>query len=159
MESTATVVVLRERGQAPQDRDDLTKLARAAHAAIGLTKEDVASDRRAGEGVKQMLSALLPLVEGVGEVRNRASAAHGAEAGPAWVPPRHAALAAGAAQLWCQFLLYTLRDPKPPGAASPRRRRTAPGRPDRPLRALPAFVTLRSPPPPTAAARQQAGGL
>jgi hypothetical protein len=70
------------------------------------------------KALKAILGSLANLAQGVTELRNKVGVGHGRESVPDWVRPRHARLASGAAQTWCQLMLETLEDPQAPWRTS-----------------------------------------
>ena len=90
---------------APARAQQALKLT-AAEATEGTPAEELA--------LKNILGSLTKLAQGVTELRNKVGVGHGRESVPTWVRPRHARLAAGAAQVWCQLVLETLEDPTAP---------------------------------------------
>lgn len=82
-----------------------------AKCVLGLAAKSVSDEDRA---LRQALRSLVALTQSVTELRNSVGIDHGAEELPKWVHPRHARLAVGAAQVWCQLMLETLADPDAP---------------------------------------------
>jgi abortive infection Abi-like protein len=120
VESTAKLV-LRARGVTFGAAESLPSLVSRAQESLGLAAKQVPTDAPEDTKVlKTILGSLNNLTQGLAELRNRAGRGHGREAVPAWVQPRHARLAAGAAQVWCQLMLETLNDPTAPWQSSPR---------------------------------------
>lgn len=108
VESTARLV-LRQRGAPANESDDLPKLVGAAQRSLGLDAASVeGSSTKETAALKKILSSLTTLTQGLTELRNKVGPGHGRESVPTWVQPRHARLAAGAAQVWCQLVLETL---------------------------------------------------
>lgn len=114
VESTAKLV-LRELGVSHTSRIGVPGLVSMAQEALGLAAKDVtAPDAVGARTIKSILRSLSTLAQGVTELRNSVGVDHGRESVPEWVRPRHARLAAGAAQVWCQLMLETLDDPQAP---------------------------------------------
>lgn len=118
VESTAKLV-LRERQVSYSSGDTVPQLVSRAQESLGLAaraaKGDTDEEVRA---LKAILGSLVNLAQGVTELRNKVGVGHGRESVPGWVRPRHARLAAGAAQVWCQLMLETLDDPAAPWRVS-----------------------------------------
>lgn len=120
LESTAKLV-LRERNIDYSPKEDLPKLVARAQQALKLTAAEATTGTPAEElALKNILGSLTKLAQGVTELRNKVGVGHGRESVPTWVRPRHARLAAGAAQVWCQLVLETLEDPTAPWRTSSR---------------------------------------
>lgn len=97
---------------------DLPELTKAAALALGLHTSVIdASTSDAQASLRKMLGALNVLAQTLTELRNQVGVGHGRESVPLWVKPRHARLAAGAAGVWCQMVLETLKDPNAPWRA------------------------------------------
>lgn len=94
---------------------DLPELTKAAALALGLHASVIdASTSDAQASLRKMLGALNVLAQTLTELRNQVGVGHGRESVPLWVKPRHARLVAGAASIWCQMVLETLKDPNAP---------------------------------------------
>ena len=113
VESTAKLV-LRARDVIYTEAEDLPALVSRAQEALGLSAAKVATDNPEVKQLKTILGGLVSLTRGITELRNKVGVGHGRESVPTWVRPRHARLAAGAAQVWCQLMLETLDDPQAP---------------------------------------------
>lgn len=118
VESTAKLV-LRERKLTYSDKEDLPALVARSQKALKLHAAGVSSDNEEARALKTILGSLTNLTQGVTELRNKVGVGHGRESVPAWVRPRHARLAAGAAGTWCNLMLETLGDPHAPWRSSP----------------------------------------
>jgi hypothetical protein len=114
VESTAKLV-LRERGVSYGPGDTVPQLVARAQGSLRLAAKEAKGQTSEEErALKAILGSLVNLAQGVTELRNKVGVGHGRESVPAWVAPRHARLAAGAAQVWCQLMLETLDDPNAP---------------------------------------------
>lgn len=110
VESTAKLV-LRERGFPYSAKEDLPALVARAQKSLKLHAGGVEPVTEEARALKTILSSLTNLTQGVTELRNKIGVGHGRESVPAWVRPRHARLAAGAAVTWCNLMLETFGDP------------------------------------------------
>lgn len=113
VESTAKLV-LRETRIAYTRSDDLPALVARAQEALALHPAGVKDSTDEAAALRTILGSLIRLTQGVTELRNQVGVGHGRESVPAWVRPRHARLAAGAATTWCNLMLETLGDPEAP---------------------------------------------
>jgi len=113
VESTAKLV-LRESNVPYKKSDDLPALVARAQEALRLHPAGVNDSTDEALALKTILGSLIRLAQGVTELRNKVGVGHGRESVPAWVRPRHARLAAGAASTWCNLMLETLGDPEAP---------------------------------------------
>lgn len=118
VESTAKLV-LRERGFSYSAKEDLPALVARAQKSLKLHAAGVEPDNEEARALKTILGSLTNLTQGVTELRNKVGVGHGRESVPAWVRPRHARLAAGAAVTWCNLMLETLGDPDAPWRLDP----------------------------------------
>lgn len=89
-------------------------LVARAQEALALSAASVMDTTEESAALKTILGSISRLTQGVTELRNKVGVGHGRESVPAWVRPRHARLAAGAASTWCNLLLETLGDPEAP---------------------------------------------
>ncbi len=118
VESTAKTV-LAERGQSANDRDDLPKLVNQAQLAIGLHPTSGTTGPDSTDAVRKIMSGLLQIVSGLGELRNRGyGTGHGVKGARVGLRPRHAQLAVNAAMTWCSIMLDTLTDDGAPWRTS-----------------------------------------
>lgn len=115
IEATAKVV-LKERGQPVDDRDDLADLVKRSQQALLLHPRRSAplTDPDATNAVKRILGGLSSVALGVTELRNQYGSGHGRHSAPSGLSPRHARLAVNAASTWCEVMLETLDDPAAP---------------------------------------------
>jgi hypothetical protein len=114
IESTAKVV-LKERGQPVDDKDDLPALVRSAQQALGLHPSSKAPGPDGSDAIKKILGSVSGIAIGLAELRNRGyGTGHRPATAPVGLGPRHAHLAVNAAFTWCQLMLDTLADPKAP---------------------------------------------
>lgn len=112
IESTAKVV-LKERGQPVDDKDDLPALVRNAQQALGLHPSSKAPGPDGSDAIKKILGSVSGIAIGLAELRNRGyGTGHGPATAPVGLGPRHAHLAVNAAFTWCQLMLDTLADPR-----------------------------------------------
>lgn len=119
VESTAKLV-LRERQVAYGPGDTVPQLVSRAQESLGLAAKSATAEGEEEErALKAILGSLANLARGVTELRNKVGVGHGRESVPAWVRPRHARLAAGSAQVWCQLMLETFDDPTAPWRSAP----------------------------------------
>ncbi|QTE28555.1 abortive infection family protein [Pengzhenrongella sicca] len=113
VESTSKLV-LRERGVAYSNSDQMPQLVARAQESLGLQAGGVSGDSDEARALKTLLGSLARLMLGLAELRNQIGVGHGRESVPTWVRPRHGRLAAGAATTWCNVMLETLGDPDAP---------------------------------------------
>jgi len=102
--------VLEELGEDYDDKADIPPLVRSVQKALKVHPEDIAPTAKGRESIVQTLSNLSQVVTGLAELRNEYGPDHGRTRASSGMQPRHAHLAVGAAQTYCQFLLETLRD-------------------------------------------------
>lgn len=120
IESTAKVV-MRERGQVVDDRDDVPALVKKAQEALMLHPTQQADGPDGTDAVKKILGGLSTVALGVAELRNRGyGTGHGLASPRTGLRPRHAHLAVNAAVTWCRLMLDTLADPEAPWAGAAR---------------------------------------
>ena len=117
VESTAKLV-LRSRNIAYTKSDDVPQLVARAQEALKLNASGVEGTADEAKALRRILQSLTSLTQGITELRNQVGTGHGRESVPTWVRPRHARLAAGASQTWCQLMLETLEDPDAPWRAT-----------------------------------------
>jgi hypothetical protein len=96
VESTAKLVS-RERAVTYTGREDLPALVARAQEALGLHAAGVSAASEEAKALRTILGSLASLTQGMTELRNKVGVGHGRESVPAWVKPRHARLAVGAA--------------------------------------------------------------
>lgn len=107
VESTAKLVLKRS-GVEFGKSDDLPSLVAKAHTALGINAKQVEDSAENAVGIRTLLGAVSRIGVGMAELRNQVGTGHGQAEVPTWVTPRHARLAVGSAQVWCQFVLETL---------------------------------------------------
>lgn len=107
VESTAKLVLTRY-GVSYGKSDNLPSLVTKAHTALGLSAKQVGNDAENAVGIRTLLDAVSKIGVGMAELRNEVGTGHGQAEVPTWVTSRHARLAVGSAQVWCQFVLETL---------------------------------------------------
>jgi len=113
IESTAKVV-LHEVGRNPDDAWDLPKLALEAQLALKVHPTSASPGPDSSDAVKRILGGVTTVATGVAELRNKAGTGHGPGRPRVGLGARHTHLAVGAARLWCEFMLDTLKDPHAP---------------------------------------------
>jgi hypothetical protein len=86
---------------------DLGKLMKETTKLLKLTPNDIPNETKAASSVKQILSSLSSVVQGIAEVRNEYGSGHGKEENFRGLQPRHAKLAVGAASTLAVYLLET----------------------------------------------------
>lgn len=118
VESTAKIVLTARR--VPYSKGDgVPQLVSRAQESLGLAAKGASGETPQEEkALRSILGSLVTLTQGVTELRNQVGLGHGRESVPTWVRPRHARLAAGAAQVWCQLMLETLDDSEAPWRSS-----------------------------------------
>lgn len=87
-------------------RDDLADLFKKTTTALALRPQDIAEDSRGSDAAKKTLRAMVPLVQGLAELRNEFGLGHG-RARSASVPARYGRLAFNASVTLVEFLLET----------------------------------------------------
>lgn len=102
--------VLEELGKEYDDKADVPALVKAVQKDLKLNPDDIAPTARGRDSIVRTLSNLSQIVTGLAELRNEYGPDHGRTRASSGIQPRHARLAVGAAQTYCQFLLETLRD-------------------------------------------------
>lgn len=125
VESTAKLV-LRSREIPYTKSDDVPQLVARAQEALRLNASGVEGTAEEGKALRRILQSLTSLTQGITELRNQVGTGHGRASVPTWVRPRHARLAAGASQTWCQLMLETLEDRDAPWRATDSPRATPP---------------------------------
>ncbi|WP_165872825.1 abortive infection family protein [Nocardioides jejuensis] len=88
--------------------DDATQLAVRVHQSLGLHAKSLDQQLENIQGLRSVLGGLNSISQGIAELRNAAGTGHGPAELPAWLQPRHARLAVGAASVWIRFILETL---------------------------------------------------
>lgn len=111
---TTAKLVLRSRDVVYTKTDDVPALVARAQKALKLNASGVEGASDEARALKRILQSLTSLTQGITELRNKIGTGHGRESVPTWVRPRHARLAAGAAQTWCTLMLETLEDADAP---------------------------------------------
>jgi hypothetical protein len=114
IESTAKVV-LSERGQPVNDKDDLPELVRAAQLALAVHPTSALPGPDGSDAVKRILGGATTVATGIAELRNRGyGTGHGPGQPRVGLRARHARLAVAGAKMWCEFMLDTLGDDRAP---------------------------------------------
>jgi len=102
--------VLEELGEDYDDRSEIPALVKQVQKALKVHPEEISPTAKGRETIIRTLSNLSQVAVGVAELRNEYGPDHGRTRPSGGLRPRHAHLAAGAAQTYCRFLLETLRD-------------------------------------------------
>lgn len=105
--------VLRARGVAFDETEDLPKLLKLAQKELDLAPEGVPDSAKGAESVKRILSNLGSIVYGLAELRNLYGSGHGRSGSLRGLTARHARLAVTSAGGLCKFLLETHDARKP----------------------------------------------
>src|SRR5690606_31840420 len=95
------------------------ELIRLAQTELGVHPERVAPDRDGYDTIKVILGSLAQVAIRVNDLRRPYGTGHGRPQRPSGLRARHARLAAGAAAVYCRFLLDTLQDPEAPWRGGP----------------------------------------
>lgn len=90
------------------------ELIRLAQTELGVHPERVAPDRDGYDTIKVILGSLAQVAIRVNDLRRPYGTGHGRPQRPSGLRARHARLAAGAAAVYCRFLLDTFQDPEAP---------------------------------------------
>lgn len=106
--------VLEELDEDYDDKADIPFLVRTVQKALKVHPDDIAPTAKGRETIVRTLSNLSQVVTGLAELRNEYGPDHGRTRASSGIRPRHAHLAVGASQTYCQFLLETLRDRRRP---------------------------------------------
>jgi len=103
---TTCKMILEDYGIAYGRRDDVPDLFKKTTAALGLRADDIPEGRRGSEAAIKILRSLVPVVQGLAELRNELGTGHG-RSRRSTVPVRHARLAFNASVTVVEFLLET----------------------------------------------------
>jgi hypothetical protein len=87
-------------------RDDVMALFKTTAKALAVRPEDIPEGKRGSDAAQQTLRSLVPMVQGLTELRNELGLGHGRSKGSN-VPPRYARLAFNATVTVVEFLLET----------------------------------------------------
>lgn len=86
---------------------DLPRLVKEVRGVLKLLPTDIPDSARGAKTIKQLLSSLGTIAQGLGEIRNLYGTGHGRAGSKRAVSPRHARLAVGAAATLANFLFET----------------------------------------------------
>ncbi|WP_051366344.1 abortive infection family protein [Hamadaea tsunoensis] len=115
VEATAKTI-LTELGEPFDDKTaKLPALIDQAQRALQVHPQSSSSGPDGSNAIKRILGGLTSIAIGLGELRNEGwGTGHASSRPRIGLRPRHAHLAVGAAQTWCQLMLDTLADPTAP---------------------------------------------
>lgn len=102
--------ILHRRGVSYDEKWDMLTLAKKTREAMKLLPEDIPANARGINAMKSILGSLGAVVHGLAELRNEFGTGHGPVGNVSGLKPRHARLAAGAAQTLAMFLFENDRD-------------------------------------------------
>ena len=88
-------------------KEKLTKLVKLTVKQLELTPEDIPDKAKASDTIKNLLSNLATITQGIAELRNHYGTGHGKSNSSKGLQPRHAKLAVGAASTLIVFLSET----------------------------------------------------
>jgi hypothetical protein len=104
---TCCKTILSSRGVAFTNSMDIPKLVKLTVKELELTPSDIPNKAKAADTIKQLLSNLATITQGIAELRNHYGTGHGKAAETKGLQPRHAKLAVGAASTLAVFLMET----------------------------------------------------
>lgn len=104
---TICKTILRERGQSLSSTLELPKLVKQTVKELKLTPDDIPNEAKAADSIKQILSNLATITNGIAELRNSYGTGHGKDSKAKGLGSRHAKLAVRAASTLAVFLLET----------------------------------------------------
>jgi hypothetical protein len=104
---TSCKTILLERGTSPDSSWDVPRLVKETRKVLSLLPADIDDAAKGAKSIRQLLSNLGSLVNGLAELRNLYGTGHGKHSKAKGVHPRHARLAVGAAATLATFLLET----------------------------------------------------
>lgn len=104
---TTCKTILTERGTPPDPGWDVPRLVKETRKVLTLLSTDIDDAAKGADSIRQLLSNLGSLVNGLAELRNLYGTGHGKHGKAKGVHPRHARLAVGAAATLATFLLET----------------------------------------------------
>ncbi len=107
---TCCKTILKERGVEFVENSDMLKLVKNTAKELSLTRDDIEDNAKLASTVKNLLSNLTTIAQGIAELRNTYGTGHGKEATTQCLGPRHAKLAVGAASTLAVFLVETHRE-------------------------------------------------
>ena len=99
--------IFEERKESYDKAWDLPKLMKETTKLLRLTPNDIPNEIKAATSIKQILSSLSLVVQGISEIRNEYGSGHGKDGKFIGLQPRHAKLAVGAASTLAIYLLET----------------------------------------------------
>ena len=102
---TICKTILSERGQTLSGTPELSKLVKQTVRELKLTPDDIPNKAKAADNIKQILSNLATITNGIAELRNSYGTGHGKDSKAKGLSSRHAKLAVGAASTLAVFLL------------------------------------------------------
>jgi hypothetical protein len=103
---------LRESGISFGANADLLDLYKLVRKELKLVPEDISNAAKASSTIKNLLSSLVIIVQGVAELRNLYGTGHGPEGRAKGLELRHANLAVGSATTLVTFLFDTYKQRK-----------------------------------------------
>jgi hypothetical protein len=109
---TACKTILRESGISFGPNADLLDLHKLVRKELKLVPEDIPEAAKASSTIKNILSNLATIVQGVAELRNLYGTGHGPEGRAKGLELRHAKLAVGTATTLVTFLFDTYKQRK-----------------------------------------------
>lgn len=109
---TCCKTILNERSTPIGENLSLPQLVKQTAKELKLTPDDIDSEAKASKTIKQLLSNLAAITNGIAELRNEYGTGHGKLANNKGLSPRHAKLAVGAASTLAVFLVETHRERK-----------------------------------------------
>lgn len=106
---TACKTILTEFGVNFSAKADLMELYKLVRKKLKLVPEDIPDAAKASSTIKNLLSNLATIVQGLAELRNPYGTGHGPEGRVKGLEPRHAKLAVGTATTLVTFLFDTYK--------------------------------------------------
>jgi hypothetical protein len=103
---TTCKVILDDYGVPYTRRDDVMTLFKATAKALAIRPEDIAEGKRGSDAAQRTVRSLVPMVQGLAELRNEFGLGHGRST-RSRVPVRYARLAFNATVAIVEFLLET----------------------------------------------------
>lgn len=104
---TCCKTILSSRGVTFTNSMDIPRLVKLTVKELELTPSDIPDKAKAADTIKQLLSNLATITQGIAELRNHYGTGHGKAAKTKGLQPRHAKLAVGAASTLAVFLMET----------------------------------------------------
>ncbi len=109
---TICKTILRECGETVPGTSDLPQLVRKVREKLDLLPQDIPEKAKGADVIKQVLSNLGNMVQGLAELRGLYGSGHGKDAKAKGLQPRHARLAVGSASSLAVFLFETFQERK-----------------------------------------------